>query len=303
MKTTEHHFWDRYSVYDSRWNAGGNEIFSGSLESPPITEMYARTTIDLPALIEGEVAEVSAVTPSGTFGLAVLPLVFRGWDRPTLVWNHGFRERPFAFGRSVPNTLNYMFPPEKRHEGWNILVVRAPFHGGGDAELFGALADLDRYVVMMAAPAVCLEAITRRSHDAGGRVVAAGISLGGAVVNLHRACGDAADAYVPLLAGAASDMVLTGPEYRLLLAEQARNNPGPVHRAINFEAAFRNAPGNNVYPLLARHDLFVDFEYQKQCYGDRFIRVLERGHITGAMAPTALREHVISVLRLFTPDI
>ena len=196
-----------------------------------------------------------------------------------------------------------MFPSQKLPTGWNILIIRAPFHEGSDAELFASLADLDRYVVMMAAPAVLTETIVRRSNDSGGIVVAAGLSLGGAVVNLHRACAGTADAYVPLLAGAASDMVLTSPLYRQLLAPQALANPEPIHRAINFEAAFRAATVDSVYPLLARYDLFVDFEYQKQCYGDRNIRALERGHITGAMSPGELRGHVKSVLRLFTPEI
>lgn len=87
-----------------------------------------------------------------------------------------------------------------------------------------------------------------------------------------------------------------GSSYRSLTGDLAKRHPERVAEVLNFESAFRAVEDDNVRPLLARHDRFVRCDRQRGCYGDRPIRVLEKGHVTAALAAASLRAHVLEGL-------
>jgi hypothetical protein len=95
-----------------------------------------------------------------------------------------------------------------------------------------------------------------------------------------------------MLAGAALDDTFLRSAYARLTAGPALRDPAAVRRALNFENTFRDAPGDRAFPLLARHDQFIRYETQVASYGGVPVSVLERGHVTAALSPGLLREHI-----------
>ena len=67
-----------------------------------------------------------------------------------------------------------------------------------------------------------------------------------------------------------------------------------MRKILNFDDDFAKKDNSNVFPLLGRDDQINKFERQKQCYDERLITVLEKGHITGALFYEKLRRHILT---------
>jgi hypothetical protein len=91
------------------------------------------------------------------------------------------------------------------------------------------------------------------------------------------------------------DAVLLDTIYRKLVALPEAQGEEGVRRALNFEDAYARADLGKAHPVLARYDRYIDFERQARCYGDRPIRVLDKGHVTGSLSTAVLREHVLAL--------
>jgi hypothetical protein len=87
------------------------------------------------------------------------------------------------------------------------------------------------------------------------------------------------------------------------MGRAGRRNPEEVQDLLNFTSQFLRVRDNNVFPLLARYDQYVPFEFQEDCYVDRPVRVMERGHITAALSPDLLRRHIVDVLKGQAPGL
>lgn len=175
--------------------------------------------------------------------------------------------------------------------------MRAPFHGGSGAEYVRAMGDLSNFVGMLAASTALLEAITQRAQEQTERPVAlAGTSRGGFAANLHRACFDTADRYVPLLAGAEFGDLFVHSAYRHLVDDATLRRAPYFRDRLDFGMAFRDVSADDCSPLLARHDRVVEYDRQRPSYEGMTLTVLDRGHITGALAADALRTHIVDAL-------
>ncbi|KUH33401.1 hypothetical protein APY94_06140 [Thermococcus celericrescens] len=73
-------------------------------------------------------------------------------------------------------------------------------------------------------------------------------------------------------------------------------NLHPIQETLNFDEEFASSRKDNVYPLLARYDRILIFERQKQCYDEKKLHTINRGHVTGAIAYNELRRHILKVL-------
>ncbi|WP_435157348.1 hypothetical protein [Haladaptatus sp. DFWS20] len=164
-------------------------------------------------------------------------------------------------------------------------------------EYVRAMGDLRNFVGMLAASTHLIDALVERASErTDASVIVSGISLGGWACNLHRACFDTADRYVPLFAGAALDDLFVSSAYRHLTAASARNRPETLHEALNFEAGFSAVDTENCTPLLARYDRIIELDRQRSCYAGLPLSVLNRGHVTGSLATEALRTHIVEQL-------
>ena len=272
---------------------GDAKLFSRSLASPPVGEVIEGATVpDAEPLDPDDTAvrTLDVETPVGTFEAAYRVERWLGPTYPTLCYHHGSGEDPFEDGRFASNSFRRLFATEAFAAPVNLLAVRAPFHDRSARAYAGALADLSNFVGMVAASTALLEALRLRLAEAGSPgVTVSGISLGGFVANLHRAYVGGADRYVPMLAGAALGELFVTSVYRHLTGERAKANPERLREVLDFADDFRGVDGADCAPLLARHDRIVEYDRQQPSYAGMDVGVMEKGHVTGALATDALR--------------
>ncbi|ELY61659.1 hypothetical protein [Natronococcus jeotgali] len=269
-----------------------SRFFSRSLSSAPIGDVVSGTAIDIEDVRTGSVQEVSSSTPVGKFQAAYLVAQWRGPDVPTLLYHHGSGEQPFDFGRFSSNSFRRLFGTNADPDV-NLIALRAPFHDRSNREYIRAMGDLEHFVGMLATSAALIEALADRLRETGcPAILAAGISLGGWAVNLHRAYCEGVNRYVPMFAGARLGEMFVSSIYRKLAAEPALTDPEALCNVLDFEDRFTDADSDDCDPLLARYDRIIEFEKQRSAYDGIDIAVLEKGHLTGSLATAALRTHI-----------
>jgi hypothetical protein len=271
-------------------------FFSSSTDSPSFAEHLQAVELELP-LIQGEgTYEVPANSLVGPLDPAFQIAQWRGSEFPILIYHHGNNERPFDYGAASKNTFKKIILEKKNAIPANLITLRAPYHRSLK-EYSSEMAHLSNFIAMLAVSTALVDGLVRMAHERLiSPIVVAGISLGGWVTNLHRAFFGSADAYVPMLAGAALDDVFLESAYQALTAETARQKPEILKQALNFELQYLQAPEPNVFPLLARHDQIIRLERQRLSYAKHPLTILNKGHVTAALAADQLREHVLKPL-------
>ena len=269
-----------------------SKFFSRSVSGAPIGDVVSGTVIDTEGIRTGSVQEVSAATPVGEFQAAYLVSQWRGQDAPTLLYHHGSGEQPFDFGRFSSNSFHRIFGTNA-DRNVNLIALRAPFHDRSNREYIRAMGDLENFIGMLATSAALIEALVRQIRATRcPAVLAAGISLGGWAVNLHRAYYGSVDRYIPVFAGARLGEMFVSSIYRKVTAEAARANPAVLRTMLDFEEAFTDVTADDCDPLLARYDRIIEFETQRAAYEGSDLSVLEKGHVTGSLATGSLRTHI-----------
>jgi predicted esterase YcpF (UPF0227 family) len=292
-----HAFLDHYTVLAGALVAGRRKFFSQSLESPIFSEILETTSLQLPEIRGEGIYEAPAETPVGVLDPAFYVAQWLGDDYPTLIYHHGNNERPFDFGVFSKNSFKHVVLAQREQFAANLIALRAPYHQSL-THYMGQITHLVNFAAMLAVSVQMMEALQVRIREQGSAsVMVTGISLGGWVTNLHRAFYNSADLYAPMLAGAALDEVFTTSAYRRLTGELALSKPEQVRHVLNFEAQFASVNTDNVFPLLARHDQIIVYNRQKQCYGERSMTVLEKGHTTAALAYGSLRDFLLARLQ------
>lgn len=276
--------------------SGKRTFFSESVASPGYAEHLHHIQMELPAFRPG-ITELRADTLAGPVDPAFDVYQVKGKGYPTIVYHHGNNERPFDFGRFAKNSFKDIFVGEAEPMEANLINLRAPFHNGTLRHYQENVSRLSNFVAMLAASVALLERLTAlcRSRQMEP-VLIAGISLGGWTANLHRAHYNSADAYAPLLAGAALGDLFTDSAYRKMAGPPAQERPETVKDVLNFEDDFLRVPDKNVFPLLAQYDQYIRYERQKACYAEHPIQVLEKGHVTASFAADDLRAHILHIL-------
>ncbi|MDS0222279.1 alpha/beta hydrolase [Haloarcula sp. S1AR25-5A] len=292
---SHHAIVDRATVRLGSLLVGDDGFFARSVDSPGFDEMLQSVSVSVPSLTGEGIHKLSAEMPVGTLDVGIKVAQWVGTDYPTVVYHHGNDERPFSSSRFTPNTFRDILVDHADQLEANIVGLRAPFHDGMTRDYARKMGDLANFVAMLATSVRTVDGIL--DQRAEGPVIVAGVSLGGWVTNLHRAYEGTADLYVPMLAGAALGKLFTKSAYRRLLGRAGRANPEAVEQTLDFDEEFRRSDAGTVYPLLARHDRYVEYDLQRQCYGESEIAVVERGHITATLNPTPLREHLHGVIR------
>ena len=184
--------------------------------------------------------------------------------------------------------------------------MSVPFNANIKEYLYG-VGSLERFAFMLASSVRLTEGLVHYLDSLGvERCVCAGISLGGWITNLHHCFYDSCSEYRPIFAGAAPDHLFTETVYRKLLAGGAETAGGAevpetvdtpdtavkIRGAINFEEEFAGRDNKNVFPCMARYDQYIRFERQAQIYRPENIRILDRGHTTGAASHGQLALHL-----------
>jgi hypothetical protein len=264
-----------------------SKYFRKSVQSQDLDENLAAIRLELPP-IDGEgVYELPAQSLVGELDPAFHISQWLGAGHPTIIFHHGTNENPYD------RSFKSIFPHYKMEIPANLIVVRAPFNTSLKA-FTTAIGQLANYAAMMAASVRLIDELVGYCQEQGAApVLVSGISLGGFITNLHHAHCGRADAYAPLLAGAAMDSVFLDSIYHKLVAANDEAGMATIRRVLNFEEAYAQANGQKAFPLLGRYDQYIRYERQKQGYGNRPITVLDKGHVTGALDYAGLRQHMM----------
>lgn len=283
---------DEYTVSLAALLAGNNKFFEASVSSPSLEEHLQAITLDMPEITGEGYYEVPAETLVGRLDPAFHVARWLGSTHPTVIYHHGNNERPFDYGPLSKNTFKNILLNDQGTVKANLISLRAPYHVSLK-EYMTRMRDLVHFAAMLMVSVRLVEHLVDWSQAQGSRLaLVSGISLGGWVTNLHRACYSSADVYVPLMAGAALGEVFCTSAYRRLAGRAARENPDAVRALLNFEDDYGRAKAGNVYPLLARYDRIIEYDRQSSVYGQHAIAVIDKGHTTGVLAADDLRQHI-----------
>lgn len=295
---------DRFTARLGGFFARGDRFFAREVESLPLAAVIDRTRFEVPPPVGEQTCEFPVATPVGTLDAGYRTARWLGVSAPTLIYLQGSGERAFDFSARGKNTFRSVLLDAAPPLPANLIVVRAPFHGGSQREYARAMGRLGNFTAMLAVLVKTAEGlVTHLRGIGGGPVVLTGISLGGWATNMHATYLGGADLYAPLLAGTALAELFLDSSYRRMTAADALNQPDVLRAALNFEADFAaRAPARRVRPLLARHDQFIRCERQRASYGGVRVAFIERGHVTAAASPALLRRHLDDALEAIRGD-
>jgi pimeloyl-ACP methyl ester carboxylesterase len=293
----KHIFLDRLTARIGALAAGKKKFFSESLDSPSFEELVRAIGVDAGNPAGEAIHELTATTPSGVTGTAYRVAQWLGWEHPTIIYHHGNNERPFDFRKPAKNTFLHVFVRARKDFAANLIVVRAPYHDGSLKEYKEKMTGLQPFMTMLATSVALNEALVRaiRAHS-DQPVITCGISLGGWATNLHRSLYNSSTAYVPVMAGTFLGELFLQSAYSRLTGKLALEHPEQIRQRLNFSEAFGRVAAANVFPLLARHDQFIEFDIQSRSYEGHPVAVLENGHVTGALNAGGIRDFVLQVL-------
>lgn len=294
----KHIFFDNLTASIGALATGKKKFFSQSLESLPFLELIEKTKIKFPEEIQEGTYELEAETPVGILDTAFKIVKWYGKDFPAIIYHHGNNERPFDFRKSAKNTFYQIFVNKKEEFQANLVVVRAPFHNSSLKDYQQKMTDLQNFAAMIAASVKLNEALISALHRKGcDKILTSGISLGGWVTNLHRSFFNTSTVYVSLMSGTFLGELFIRSKYKKLTAENALNNPDTLKKVLNFDNDFKKITTPNVFPLLGRYDQFIEYDVQKESYTGHPVKVIENGHVTGALKTKTLRSHILEVLQ------
>ena len=293
----KHVFFDHLTASVASFSTGKNKFFFESIESAGYEEHLKNLSLTVPQLNEG-IHEVEANTLVGELDPAFYVARWKGKQYPTIIYHHGNNERPFDFSRFAKNSFKNIFCDAKTPTEANLIAIRAPFHNDSLKSYQKVVGHLSNFVAMLSTSVKLIEHIIQQlKKEAEAPVLVSGISLGGWVTNLHRSYYNTADAYIPLLAGAALDHLFTDSIYRKMGGRIARENPAKIREILNFEEDFQKIKDDNVFPLLGQYDQFIQYERQRKSYKTDNIKVLKTGHVTSFLSGKELRNHILSIKR------
>ncbi|MFO7729153.1 MAG: hypothetical protein R6V86_00160 [Spirochaetia bacterium] len=213
------------------------------------------------------------------------------WAGPgarSIIYHHGSGETKYAA------RIRKIAAAMEGAESVNIIAVSVPFNSSMKEYLYG-VGRLDRFAFMLASSVRLTEEIVGYLKSLGvERIDCAGMSLGGWITNLHHSYYNSCSEYLPIFAGAAPDHLFSGTVYSKMMADAVRSpeNLRRITEALNFEQDFAQQSNENVHPCMARYDQFIHFDRQAGIYRPEQIRILERGHVTGAAALSEMARHL-----------
>ncbi len=224
-----------------------------------------------------------------------------GHDYPTIIYHHGNNERPFNHKAGAKNSFYTIFVKSKDQFQANLIVVRAPFHNCSLSQYQDRMAFLLYFMLMIAASVKLNELIIQEIKlHCQSPIITCGISLGGWVTNLHRSYYNSSSAYIPLLAGTYLGELFLQSSYKKLTGSNALEEPDTIRGFLNFNSDFEKVKEENVFPVLALYDRFIEYEIQKKSYEGYEIKSIEAGHVTGALSASVFRDRCIDVLNMIS---
>jgi hypothetical protein len=288
-----------------RWlHAGVDRLYAGILRrlvpalfrrgsvSAPLRDHLAAVELRMPPLATAGRYSVTARTMVGDAEAGFRWRPASSANRPVLIFHHGLGEIPYD------HTFRFIFRRRLAAEA-HLVAIRAPYHRS-HIDCCRGLGTLSQFLAMCAVSVTLIEAVRRAFVERGapGSVVA-GISFGGFLTTLHHLTYGTATRYAPLLAGPDLAYTLLSTPCQGFLSRKVRIEPADLSDRLDFRQVFRASDAQRVFPLLARHDLWMPFDHYQAVYAASGapVTVINRGHMTGSWAFAPMRAHLSALLR------
>ena len=299
-KTNYHEFIDKMGANIGSFVYRNSRLFGKSLQSEPIRTAIGAMQVESKDFQPGIWHDVTASGLDAQFQTAYFVYQWEGYHAPTLFYIHGSGEHPKDFSRFSDNSFHKIFSQNTELFGkpLNLILLMAPFHDGTQHAYIHALGHLKNYIGMLASTTALLDNLASRLRQEGCPLLyAAGFSLGGWVVNLHRAFyGKHITRYIPMCAGTRLEAVFLTSHYRKLTAKSAMSCADLLRDVLNFEAEFQANKTSDCMPLLFRYDRLVELEEQLPGYHGMNVHIIDKGHFTGQQAIDELRNHMLNAI-------
>jgi hypothetical protein len=272
-------------------------LFRHGSISLPLREHLAAVGLQVPPLFADRRYRLTARSMAGDVETGFRLRLGSRAALPVVIFHHGLGEIPHD------HTFRGIFPrriPVEAH----LVAVQAPFHRS-HIECCRGLATLSQFLAMCAVSVTLMEAVRLRFLALGAQgCLVAGISFGGFLTLLHHLTYGTASRYAPLLAGPDLAHTLLSTPCRSFLTRRARAEPADLPVRLDFRRAFRISDTQRIFPLLARHDLWMPFAHHQAAYAACGVPVttIDRGHMTGSWAFAKYRSHLLALLSALNRD-
>lgn len=276
-------FWNIHVIID--WATSifsGNVPFSKGVESRSFKEHVDAVKLQIQPWQGEGMYEVEAQTLEGTMYPAFRIYRWYSDTAPTLIFHHAAFEYPFdgVFKKIFDNACLKKLKV-------NLIVVRTPFHRKSGNELLEGVETLSKFIATMAVSVKLTEELIEMVKKRGVSIIeVSGISLGGVISNRHHILYNSASFYVPVIAGMAHEYLFIEKKTPDTVLSQREET---IKTHLNFTDEWNKLDSSNVFPILARYDLYSRLDEQGATYGTCQVEVWERGHITTALSFRALR--------------
>ncbi len=282
---------DKLAIEKARLAGKKKRYFREEIESASIKEHIKATHIEIHDIdFKGE-NMIDAITAQGSVNCFFKVTHWRGFDFPTLLFTHYRGDRPYY------RRLESLFVPGEYSYDFNMIATGSPFNYD-HWEYVKAMGRLCGYVRKLAVTAVLNERILQYLKKLSRKkIVVAGTSFGGWVSNVHKAYFNTADEYRPILAGTKPDEMFLNSYFNRMVAECVQLFAKKVSNALDFDLDFRISGNDNVFPLLAKYDQFVEYEKQKGCFRPENITLVDKGHHTALQDKRLIRKHILKAFK------
>ena len=264
--------------------------FPNGVETADFTEHLEAINLEIPDWNREGLYEVKASTKAGVLDPAFLVYKWDSDTSNTLIFHHGASEYPFygifskIFKKAILNDL-----------GINLIVVRTPFHKQKGALRQGT-ANLSTFMATMATSVKLTEKLIHTLRQKGVQTIEiGGFSLGAVITNRHRVAYNSADFYVPIVGTVAHEKFFIFPKKKATESEIERNKIITHH--LNFSAQWQENQSPNVFPIMARYDLFLPLHEHAPAYGNLEVEIWNTGHLSTALFYDAMRYVLLKRLK------
>ena len=269
-------------------------LFHGSLDTAPLRSAVPATSVQVECLDPGRWHDVRSAGPAGELMAGYLVHRYIGPNLPSLIYVHGSGEQPRNFSKAADNSFRRIVETGFDVDA-NLILVMAPYHETTQRAYIDALGDLRNYVGILATTTALVDSLAHRLREEGAPAVyGAGFSLGGWVLNLHRAFfGAGIERYVPICAGTEPHIVFVDSVYRGMVDPDARERREYLEEVLSFKREFIANETDDCSPMLFRYDRLVDIALHGPSYVGMHVEVLDKGHFTGQQAIPQMRSHIL----------
>jgi hypothetical protein len=194
-------------------------------------------------------------------------------NKPTIIYHHGAGQ--FNYANMLRKGLGENF-----WNKYNVFSIKAQHHNDIKDYLSNCMNSFLNWQLTFAGSVQAMEEIVRFHKNRNRNpIISIGTSMGGIVTSLHFLVFNSADIYFPIVAYPNVGEIFLGRAYKYAvnkLNERRKNRS--YFDSFSFENNFSEDNKKKIYPILAKHDWYIDFEKAAMFWKGYDVEVYNLGH-------------------------